>query len=491
MLTLGTQTTDYMLRFEGSAHTRADMSQGERNTQAREANAKDGRAIGGGAVDGNAGDGELSRRDKDVLHHHKLQRIHRVLNVELSVNLSASFHRTQESNSLPSYSEPQFDADEVVNNVMSFIKGRIDEELAAGKNKQELEKLIEQAEAGVMKGIGEATGALKSMGMFDDDVTQGIADIQEGLAHGVHDLYGYILEGQAEEEPTTVDSSQSQEVSPTSPSVDYKQGVSQEVSSESRQVNYSHTQSSDITAMFERFQPTIMSDGVTSVERSGATSFTVDETFNFEVKTKDGDIIRLNIDRGLSHLSSFGTTRTGGGFGAAYSEQSSSYANISYSVEGELDEGELDALDALFAKVNKLADSFFAGDIGQAFNQAISLNYDSTELAGFSLNLMQTQTMAEVYKEVAHMTEPVRGEGNNRPDLFQSVGPFVRDIVESFQDLEAHSPFDHVAELVSTLLGKAVAEISDHDADKNQHTDLNSYIRNFLNEIGQQYHLMS
>ena len=470
MLTLGTQTTDFMTRFAGSAHTRADMSQGDKTSRAKEDHVGGRHGIGGSVVDG-----EVSQQDKDVLLNNKLQRVHRILNVELSVNLSANFHRTQGPTPLPIYSEPQFDSNVVIDNVMSFIKDRLEDGLAEGKTGEELAKLLEQAEAGVAKGIAEAADALEHMGLLDGDVTQGVVNVESGLNQAIQELNSYLLE-QLEMDDEAVGQSDSV-VNP----------VAQQTIPLYQQVDYSHTKSSNVTGLFERFQPTGLSSGVTSIERSGARSYTLDETFEFEIRTNDGDIIRLNIGRGMSHESSFG---------AAYSEQSNSYTNISYSIDGDLDEDELAALDELFFKVNKLADSFFSGHIEQAFKQAMRLDYDSTELAGFSLNLSQTQTMAETYREIAQLAEPVTDDETKRAnvfDFFQPVGHFVRDIMESMQEMEERSAFDHVGELVAELLGKAVAEDSavEEDDDEVDSIKLGAYIQDFLSELGHYYNLMS
>lgn len=467
MLTLGSHATDLLSRFTGSAHTRDNLSHGDKNTQAKEAQA--------------------NLQDKDVLLTDKFQRVHRVLNVELSVNLSATFHRTSGPTSLSLYSEPKFDANAVSDNVMSFIKDRIDDGLAEGMSEEELADLLAQAEVGIAKGIAGAGDALESMRLLDGDVVQGVAEVEENLKQGIQDIKAYLLEQLDINDDVDVGVVKVAELAsnqPISPSA-------------FNQVNYYREQSSNVSQLFERFGPNELPQGVSSIERSGASLVTVDETFDFEVITKDGDVIRLSIGRGMSHESSYATVATGSGFGAAYNEQSYSYTNISYSVDGELDEGELAALDDLFSKVNKLADSFFSGNLDKAFKQAMRLDYDASELAGFALNLTQNLTMAETYQEIAHFAEPevVESKQPTVVDFFQPIGQFVRDAVESMREVEERSPLDFVSDLVSELLGKAVsdnlnAEEDNLDTEENDQDELmtlGAYIQDFLSEIGRRH----
>ena len=46
--------------------------------------------------------------------------------------------------------------------------------------------------------------------------------------------------------------------------------------------------------------------------------------------------------------------------------------------------GELAALNDLFSQVNDIADSFYSGNVGEAFEQALAVGYDSDELAAFA-----------------------------------------------------------------------------------------------------------
>jgi len=67
----------------------------------------------------------------------------------------------------------------------------------------------------------------------------------------------------------------------------------------------------------------------------------------------------------------------------------SSANNFSLSIEGDLNESEFNAINALLDHIDKLAGQFYAGNVNQVFDKALSPGCDEQEIAGYSLNLSQ------------------------------------------------------------------------------------------------------
>ncbi len=108
----------------------------------------------------------------------------------------------------------------------------------------------------------------------------------------------------------------------------------------------------------------------------------------FEVVTRDGDRVQVRLDSVDSSSSSRLDVRTAEGSLRARSEERSSSRSVSIAIEGELDDSERAAIDALASDVVALANDFIEGDDAAALRRAQSLQLDDS-LASFSLQLAQ------------------------------------------------------------------------------------------------------
>src|SRR5690606_20982458 len=81
-------------------------------------------------------------------------------------------------------------------------------------------------------------------------------------------------------------------------------------------------------------------------------------SFEMEVMTQEGDRVKILVNSGQSFASDRVRYQDGNtsidGFEASFS----SYDNLSFSVEGDLNESELAALNDLFSQVNSVAETF-------------------------------------------------------------------------------------------------------------------------------------
>ncbi|MFC3151866.1 hypothetical protein ACFOEK_12570, partial [Litoribrevibacter euphylliae] len=126
--------------------------------------------------------------------------------------------------------------------------------------------------------------------------------------------------------------------------------------------------------------------------------------------------------------SSFDYQNTGDGSSFGYSAYSGS--QFSVSVDGELDEGELTALNDFLGQVDSLAQSFFSGDLDSALEQAMSLGYDSSELASFTLDFSYSEVQAttRTYQNVQDLGDG-QGQGlASLPNLVEPLKQFAEDV---------------------------------------------------------------
>lgn len=173
--------------------------------------------------------------------------------------------------------------------------------------------------------------------------------------------------------------------------------------------------------------------------------------FELQIQTRDGDTVTIKVaaEQLQSLIARQSETEQGSEFAARYAEKNS--LQFSFRVEGSLDEDELNALDELFANANKLADSFYAGDVETAFAQASAMQFNSEEIAHFSLKMSQQESYSktETYKAVQGKTEDQGGQGvnsaHNPNDLFKKLGKFLFDANEFMKRYDADTGLRHQA----------------------------------------------
>lgn len=108
----------------------------------------------------------------------------------------------------------------------------------------------------------------------------------------------------------------------------------------------------------------------------------VAESFELNITTRDGDRLRVSVAQASAAWS-----RTEGSGSQSGSLQIGGWQ---VEVEGELDDQEKAALGKLFDQVQDLSNSFYSGDMAGAFDRAMALDMDSSQLASMSLRLTQT-----------------------------------------------------------------------------------------------------
>jgi hypothetical protein len=285
----------------------------------------------------------------------------------------------EEDNSLPEI----FDFEEVARNVMEFVGGSILAAQANGASDDELKKMFEQGRAGANLGIDQAIGELKDLAMLDDDLSQGVEKSRDLINQNISDLYTKIFP-------------------------------------EEKHSN------SDVTLENQNIRNASLDNELyTSNSKNSDLSIT----------TTDGDVVTISFSELQKYASKENYQYEEGNKGVAenYSMASSEYHEVhfSYSVEGELDDEEKAAIEALIKDVNSLQKDFFSGNIDQAFEKAIDLGFDNEQIANFSMDLQQTRTsyVSQTYTEVAEFDEKVLPSAN------KELRPLI-DFLEQFKQLQ-------------------------------------------------------
>lgn len=111
------------------------------------------------------------------------------------------------------------------------------------------------------------------------------------------------------------------------------------------------------------------------------------ERASLQLVTQDGDVVHIRYRSRAAERLDIAAMGSAGVTAVSAQAHSSSSAHLKLDVRGELDAGELAAIEDFLAQVDGLAKDFFAGDVEQAFATGAALKLDAGELAAFSIRL--------------------------------------------------------------------------------------------------------
>ncbi|HSC83073.1 MAG TPA: DUF5610 domain-containing protein [Pseudomonas sp.] len=275
-----------------------------------------------------------------------------------------------------------FTPDKVADRVLGFIGQRLQSEAAAGADSAKLQGLLDQAREGVEKGFAEARKILDSMGVLQGKVAEDIDATYDKIHNGLNDLAN---------------------------------GLKTPVSN-------GNTGSAAVAAYSERFAARA-------------------ETFDMQVTTRDGDRLSISIASASASWSQSSVAAASNGNGSAVvaSSQSGSLqiGGWQVAVDGELDEEELTALKDLFGQVQDLSSKFYSGDLSGAFDRAMQLDMDGSQLASMSLHLTQTSVRqaTDAYSSVAQQG----GQGQAASAVNDDLIDYARGLLDALRSADTVS----------------------------------------------------
>lgn len=164
-----------------------------------------------------------------------------------------------------------------------------------------------------------------------------------------------------------------------------------------------------------------------------AERFSNSESFSLQLVTQEGDTVEINFGSSSQLQQAYGVRNDAQGSEAYFSLESESSSEFGFSVQGDLNTDELDAIIGLVQDISSLADDFFSGDLQSAWEQAGDLAFDGSQLASMNLELEQSSSYSaiEKYREVQALDQPQPGRG-------RGVQPFAQQLLDSASRVEAY-----------------------------------------------------
>lgn len=358
-----------------------------------------------------------------------------------------------EQNAEPEASGLVFDIDKVVDTVVGFVGSRIGQAQEEGATDEQLSDLFDAARSGVETGFAQARDQIAALNKLNDELAADIDSAETGIYQGIDDLQSDILPASAgSDEGVIVDLASPPNVSSNAASSSIVSAAASRVA-ESTSIESSRGGNRDAAA------PARGSDlYARSYERSA-------ETFDFQLTTRDGDVVTI---RAFNNQESFAEAQLGSGRGSLVSG-SAEQSGYSLQVQGDLDDDELLAIQDLLNQVDAVAQEFYSGDIGTAFNLALELQSDPSEIAKFSLDLTQSSlSYAEFsnFKPASYdvaplprgLAEPLAEFASSVRDTFESASRISQQPAELLEQL--FDQFDQQQNL-SKLLDPLLTRLSE------------------------------
>jgi hypothetical protein len=367
------------------------------------------------------------------------------LNQSLSINnINATLPVAEEKQS------SLFDFEEVAKNVLRFVGGALKNAAAKGSDEETLLNMFEQAKSGVLKGIELAEKDLA--GFLNDEIKDGITRSKALIDEGIQSLESSLLNRSGPE----VDNQKTIEEN-----VAYKRSDAGELNIRTRDGDHVSIRFEDIQ-QFEFNQQQIISQTVlpTNTDRPkevtpkaptekvepqpntfGLAPEVTDEVPVVEPKQSDEDS-NLQPPKQLDESYLFVEKN-----------------NLSFSVRGQLDQQELQAIGDLVNDANDLTELFFDDDIEGAFQNALELGYNQQELSGFALQLTKRQQVQVVsaYERISNFNEG----SDSKADPVQTVKPvsqyldkMLGVLEQAQQRLQDNSAYEQLVNGIVNQVGK-------------------------------------
>ncbi len=268
--------------------------------------------------------------------------------------------------------------------ILGFIELRLGNDLADGATAEELASRLQAGYEGFVSGYKEAYDELSEAGLLSPDIEDTISQTYDDVIQGIQALAEQYGVASPVEASPKVEQAQSSDIGEIT----------------SAPVAFDSTPVKTPQSVFSDLAQDIASSGknLSALLESSTLDYEslAKRDFSFSLKTQDGDTVTITASASRFERAEASSVRYDSPYGSFDSGrlavESSESNSFSFSVDGELDEEELVAINDLLTQVGDLSERFFTGNIEEAFEMALNIGFDESEIARFSLNLKQEVT---------------------------------------------------------------------------------------------------
>jgi len=192
----------------------------------------------------------------------------------------------------------------------------------------------------------------------------------------------------------------------------------------------------------DEFESALERPKASSVNYAQASSYNLSNGAELTIQTQEGDEIRISFNSDYQHNNAAVYQSNNQSESFAYQDSKSYSASFSFEVNGDLNEEEQEAINALMSDLQKVSDDFFSGSLEDAFEQASKINMDTSQLAAFSMNLQQTESLVSVKEYRSNMPGV---------DLAKQLAPLNEGLEQAYEQAKPLSIENELAGLLQWL----------------------------------------
>lgn len=175
----------------------------------------------------------------------------------------------------------------------------------------------------------------------------------------------------------------------------------------------------------DEFEQNLFNPQPASVSVSQAQYVSMSSNAEYKFTTAEGDEVSISFADAFESQSASGYQQSNNSESFTSSSSQSRELSFSMSVNGDLNEDEQDAINAMMEELQGVSKTFFSGDLDQAFEKAQELSLGSEQLVAFSMDLRQTKTVATVKSYEQYQPAPQK-------EVADTLAPFNDDLKNAF-----------------------------------------------------------
>lgn len=303
----------------------------------------------------------------------------------MSSQLTATFASTasegtqssEDSNASSNKSQNDYSPEKVAQRILSHVGNYMEKLQKQGADDERLNDVFEMAKEAVQKGLEDAKDKLDALGwLTNTGVQQGISDTEQLLSDGFDNL----------EEAFFSDAASLNTVASLATSMSYQR----------------------------------------------------EDYSSIQMKTQEGDVVNLRLYSLQASESGQSANMSDNGLQYSRYENSSQTFAFDFSVEGDLNDDELAAIQDLMRSAGEVSDLFYDGDVAGALQKGLDMGFDTSQLASFSMTLQTTQTMKSSQAVSAYnQNSGIRSIQEPLANYRQALEETVQKASEMFDDFRS------------------------------------------------------
>ena len=211
--------------------------------------------------------------------------------------------------------------------------------------------------------------------------------------------------------------------------------------------------------------------------------FSNEESFTVSLMTREGDLVEISFSSLERYASDYASRQPPGRSSEFFAISQSLESEFGFSVKGDLNVAEIDAISSVVQELNQIADEFFNGDIQSAFNQAGELQMDTSQLASLDVSMQQSMQYRaiEQYRQVQAMAD--------NPSGGRQIQPYLQNITEQVSRTEAF--ISQASQFSFTLLNELIvrdnrsAELANPESLGNALQQIRDIVESMITQTGE------